>query len=147
MNIPKDICPPFYVIPMPLDKDGRGPADESETVRTEYQVWDAVNRTLATFDNYRAAEDVAVILNKFIGDLPKGNDPIIQLRMSDWKLIQSIMRTLLWGRHEAMETWMRLNDRVMQRSKPLSERVNEAITKLDGMMNLQQQTSDKGSGK
>jgi hypothetical protein len=32
---------PFYYMPMPVNKDGNGPSEPHETVRTLHEVWDA----------------------------------------------------------------------------------------------------------
>lgn len=42
-----DYIPPFTVIPMPLDKDGNGPADKDNAVKVVYQVWDAACQTVS----------------------------------------------------------------------------------------------------
>lgn len=44
------------VVPMPLDSEGGGPADEADAVRTVYEVWDDCNITVATFDTRDEAE-------------------------------------------------------------------------------------------
>jgi hypothetical protein len=41
--------PPYFVIQMPLNTNGEGPAGEHETVRVVYQIWDSCNMTVEEF--------------------------------------------------------------------------------------------------
>lgn len=59
-----EFYPPFIVIPMPLDKDGRGPEmDSSKVFKTVYEVWDAACQTIATYNNMDEAAIKAAELN------------------------------------------------------------------------------------
>jgi hypothetical protein len=45
----------WYLIPMPLNKDGDGPADPEETVKTVYEIWDNNLEAICTCSNLKAA--------------------------------------------------------------------------------------------
>jgi len=55
--------PPFCVVPMPLDALGRGPADECDTVRTSWDVWDAAWSTVCNCYTEADAQFIAACLN------------------------------------------------------------------------------------
>jgi hypothetical protein len=56
--------PPFVVIPMPLDKDGRGPeTDYSKCVKTVWQVWDSCNMTVMEYEDEGEAMSFCDLLN------------------------------------------------------------------------------------
>lgn len=63
----KQLYPPFLVIPMPLDKDGRGPAYENETVKMTWEIWDAVCQTVSIHDTEAEALNALVELRKNYG--------------------------------------------------------------------------------
>jgi hypothetical protein len=46
----------WYLIPMPLDKNGDGPADPKETVRTVYEIWNDNFETACICSNFKAAK-------------------------------------------------------------------------------------------
>lgn len=51
-------------VPMPVTKDGCGPADESDTDRVEHQIWDAeTNGTLATATDEAVARHIVSLWN------------------------------------------------------------------------------------
>lgn len=58
-----DIHGTVYSIPMPLNKDGMGPADPDETVLTTYQVWDQVCQVICTCANEDDAKMIAELIN------------------------------------------------------------------------------------
>lgn len=39
----------FYVVEIPLDKDGNGPADSDQTISIVYEVWDQTFASQAQF--------------------------------------------------------------------------------------------------
>lgn len=59
--------PPFIVLLMPLDYQGRGPASEEDTVKTIWQVWDAAWRTVSSHDTEAEAIDAARLAEKEYG--------------------------------------------------------------------------------
>ena len=62
-GVPPDRTFALYV-PMPLNADGDGPADEADTVRVEHQVWDAeTNGTICTAFSAADAVWLASLIN------------------------------------------------------------------------------------
>ena len=59
-----DFSPPFSYVPIPLDADGQGPADEADAVSTTHEVWDANCFTVATCGSEETARKVAELLNR-----------------------------------------------------------------------------------
>lgn len=57
---------PFSVVPMPLDALGRGHADECDTVRTSWDVWDAALCTVCNCYTEADAQFVASCLNAVV---------------------------------------------------------------------------------
>lgn len=52
-------------VPMPVDKNGNGPADRPRTARTEHQVWDAAtNETICTARDETAARRIVEALSR-----------------------------------------------------------------------------------
>lgn len=59
-----EYCKPFFVIPMPLNKDGEGPETNIEKILTTvYEVWDAQNIIVAVYDNEDDANEYAELIN------------------------------------------------------------------------------------
>lgn len=55
----------FFVVPMPLDKNGNGPADRRDAVRWQYEVWDGLtNLAIASFDTRDEANQLAPLADK-----------------------------------------------------------------------------------
>lgn len=54
-----DFLPPFFAIPMPVDKDGNGPVTDGSEARIVWEVWDATNRTVSVHENKRRAVEAA----------------------------------------------------------------------------------------
>lgn len=54
---------PLYVTDMPLTADGNGPADESETFVTVYEVWDQTCKSLCRCSDRDDAELIVKLLN------------------------------------------------------------------------------------
>lgn len=57
------LYPPFMVIPMPIDKDGNGPADQVNEVKRVYEVWDGACQVAARHDTLREASATCALLN------------------------------------------------------------------------------------
>lgn len=55
---------PVFVMPMPLDKDGNGPAGSDETVMTEFQVWGCDSQLVCTAASRETADLIASLLNQ-----------------------------------------------------------------------------------
>lgn len=55
--------PPFSYVPIPLDEEGQGPADDVDAVSVAHDVWDANCVTVATCGNEEAARSVAALMN------------------------------------------------------------------------------------
>jgi len=54
----------YYVIVMPLDEDGNGPASDQECHKITWEVWDQVCETYGSFDYLPDAIDHAEKLNE-----------------------------------------------------------------------------------
>jgi hypothetical protein len=64
LKLSRRYCLPLIAIPMPLTKDGRGPANPDETHETVYQVWDAACQTVCEFADEESAKYFAYFLNQ-----------------------------------------------------------------------------------
>lgn len=57
-------CPPFYVVPMPINAEGHGPEmDQTKVVKTEYEIWDQLYMTYFICDTKSQAESKCLELN------------------------------------------------------------------------------------
>lgn len=54
----------MMIIPMGLNADGEGPADEADTVRTVFQIWDDEFVTLSEHNTRQEAETELARLTK-----------------------------------------------------------------------------------
>ena len=63
MDLNDKYCPPFYVIDMPLDKNGDGPEMESPAQMT-YEVWDQVTIDLCVCSDKETAFLICDLLNR-----------------------------------------------------------------------------------
>ena len=62
----RDLCPPFYITPMPVNINGHGPEmDELKVVKTYYQVWDCIFQDVDEFETIEEANNLINELNKF----------------------------------------------------------------------------------
>lgn len=55
---------PVFVIPMPLNANGDGPAEKEETIITVYQIWDITNRVIGECSVEANAKKIAELINK-----------------------------------------------------------------------------------
>lgn len=53
----------YYYMPMPVNKDGNGPADADDTARTLHEVWDDACLTVCTCADEATARHIAAALN------------------------------------------------------------------------------------
>jgi hypothetical protein len=54
----------YYPILMPVDAEGRGPADYKDTVDMTYEVWDTLFVSYGNFESLTEAISEAIYLNK-----------------------------------------------------------------------------------
>lgn len=54
----------YFPIQMPVDKDGNGPAEVGLSVRIDYEVWDQLCNTWASYNNLPDAINEAMRLNE-----------------------------------------------------------------------------------
>jgi hypothetical protein len=54
---------PVYYMPMPINADGNGPADASDTVRVLHQVWDANYTVACEAPTEESARSLAAYIN------------------------------------------------------------------------------------
>lgn len=54
----------MMIIPMPIDKDGNGPADKNETVKVLYEIWDDDFQTVSTHESIQEAIEALTKLQK-----------------------------------------------------------------------------------
>lgn len=59
---------PFYYLPMPVNKDGNGPADEADTHRIVHEVWDGNCATVCECRDEATARWVAEQLTAHTAD-------------------------------------------------------------------------------
>jgi len=65
----------YYPIQMPVNKDGQGPAPIGiDAVKIEYEVWDVLYNTHASFDNLPDAINEAIRLNAVLAENIKGDE-------------------------------------------------------------------------
>lgn len=64
----RDLDNEWSYIPMPIDKDGRGPCEKRDTVRTVYEVWDCVNMTVAVCDYEDCAKRIVEDHNRGLAE-------------------------------------------------------------------------------
>jgi hypothetical protein len=58
-----DISGPVFVMAMPIDAEGNGPAEPEETVTTIFEVWDQNNIELCSCVSREIAEHLAAMIN------------------------------------------------------------------------------------
>lgn len=64
-NAPDEIEYPLFVVPIPIDADGRGPeCDKTKVVAIVYQVWDQWTQQIKEFDNELEATRYCAECNK-----------------------------------------------------------------------------------
>jgi hypothetical protein len=66
-DVSKISCP-VYVVTMPIDAEGDGPAEPEETVTTIFEVWDQNSIELCSCVSLEIAEFIAASFNdRFVG--------------------------------------------------------------------------------
>lgn len=57
--------PPFSVVCMPINAEGRGPEmDKTKVVKEEWEIWDALNQTVSTHTTQQKAVNALEELQK-----------------------------------------------------------------------------------
>jgi len=64
----QDILPPFYVIPIPINKQDRGPCSDADAIDVRYEIWDQLNQTIALYGDEEIANRVVILMNKLYND-------------------------------------------------------------------------------
>lgn len=54
----------YCVVPMPVNAKGQGPCDESEAVKTYYEVWDACHLSVVSCETREEAEWVVTLADR-----------------------------------------------------------------------------------
>lgn len=63
--VPEPPAPPFCIVPMPYNAQKQGPEmDSTKVVGTDFEIWDSLNRSFASFATREYAEEHLLILNK-----------------------------------------------------------------------------------
>ena len=89
-------------IPMPVTKDGFGPADESDTHRIEHQIWDAeTNGTLATAADEAVARHIVSLWNT----TPASHDALIARVRSVTEAMTDAAVNALVAQYERHPEW------------------------------------------
>lgn len=60
---PTEFYGPVFVMDMPLNAEGHGPADPEDTVLTRFEVWDQICHCICVCMNRGDAELIADLLN------------------------------------------------------------------------------------
>ena len=53
----------YFVVYMPLTKDGQGPATAEETAQETWEVWNHIHQSIGSYTTLKAAEYAANVLN------------------------------------------------------------------------------------
>lgn len=58
-----EFIPPFCVMPIDVDKKGKGPVEKDKKHKTVYHVWNAIDLSLGFWDDRKEAEKFSMALN------------------------------------------------------------------------------------
>ncbi|MFQ6183607.1 Lar family restriction alleviation protein [Sinorhizobium meliloti] len=84
--------PPFSYVPIPLDEEGQGPADDVDAVSVAHDVWDANCVTVATCGNEEAARSVAALMNAGVeARIRADNDPTVTVPVRAYSIADAMI--------------------------------------------------------
>lgn len=90
----REFYPPFFIMPIPLNKNGEGPASEAETVTTVYQIWDGANQTFQSFNDERGAREALALLDGVTEDWPTYGSFRFRLRQLRIRILHFLITLL-----------------------------------------------------